>query len=176
MRQDVTGQSWKTFLNKVKDWLVQRKEKAETNNNITTTSGFTGSAMFGGGVSGSLGVTKDTKGNFGIAITTNAGGGFPSVGAGMFSSVNNAPTIYEQEGLGTTVGASGSSGVVAVGGEYNIMINQATGDVYHGVTVSVTGGLYPTPVEVHGELGYTFIWGFNIYDVAIGAVDWLSKI
>ena len=172
MRQDLTGQSWKTFWNKVKDWLTKKKEEAETNKDITVTKGFTGSAALGGGASVSVGHTKDTKGNTGIAVTVNGGGGFPNLGVGRFISVNNAPTIYEQEGLGTAVGASGGPWAVAVGAEYNTLINQEAGQVYHGGTLSATFGFYPTVVEVHGEVGYTFVWGFNIYDVAISVVDW----
>ena len=176
MRLDATGNAWewwKNFWDDAKEWLKTKKEEAENNANITTTSGITGSAAFGGAVSISAGITRDTKGNIGLLVTTNGGGGFPSVGAGSFFSFNNAPTIYDQRGMGATVGASGGTGVLAVGGEYNMIIDQKNKKVYHGGTLSVTYGLYPTIVEVHGEVGNTWVWGFNIYDVAIGIVDFI---
>ena len=174
MRQDSEGHSWKSFWGNVKNWIVKKKEKAANKNNITTTIGITGSAAFGGGVSASLGVTQDTKGNLGFALTTNGGGGFPNVGGGAFVSVNNTPTIYEQSGLGTVVGASGGPWVVAIGGEYNMLINQEKDRVYHGATISATAGLYPTVVEVHGEVGYTWVRGVNMYDIAIKIADFMG--
>ena len=90
---------------------------------------------------------------------------------GLYESYNNAPTIYDQRGLGTVLGASGGPGIVAVGGEYNMIIDQSNGKVYHGGTVSATYGFYPTVVEVHGEVGNSWVWGFNIYDFAIGVID-----
>jgi len=38
-------------------------------------------------------------------------------------------------------------------------------------SLRITAGLYPTVVEVHGEVGNTWVWGFNIYDVAIQIID-----
>ena len=32
-------------------------------------------------------------------------------------------------------------------------------------------GFYPTIVEVHGEVGYTWVWGVNVYDVGIALID-----
>ena len=158
-----------------KKMLEDKKEKAATNVDITSTVGVTANGAFGAAGSASLGLTEDTKGNVGISFTINGGGGFPSAGVGAFLSVNNAPTIYEQSGPGTTVGASGGPWAVAVGGEYNILINEEENCVYHGATFSGTVGLYPTIIEVHGEVGYTWVWGFNIYDVAISLADFMLK-
>ena len=63
---------------------------------------------------------------------------------------------------------------MAIGADYNMLINQDADTVYHGATVSVTGGLYPTIVEAHGEVGYTWVWGVNVYDVAIAFMDFIS--
>ncbi len=174
MRLDSSGHSWKSFWKKVKNWIVRKKEKTATKKNITATIGLTGSAAFGGGASASIGLTEDTKGNIGLSLTVNGGGGFPNLGGGGFVSVNNTPTIYEQSGFGTVVGASGGPWVVAIGGEYNMLINQEEDRVYHGATISATVGLYPTIVEVHGEVGYTWVWGVNMYDIAINIADFMA--
>ena len=110
-----------------------------------------------------------------VLLTFNAGGGFPSAGVGAFESINNAPTIHEQAGLGTAVGASGGPWVVAVGGDYNMLINQDKNCVYHGFTSTATYGFYPTIVEVHGEVGHTWVRGVNIYDVGINIADFMLK-
>ena len=181
MRVDYNGQVsidewWEDFLRDAKEWLEEEKEEASSNDDRTTTVGLTGSGAFGVGGSVSMGVTFDTKGNVGGALTVNGGGGFPSLGVGGYGSVNDAPTIYYQEGWGVAVGASGGPGVIAVGGDYNILIDHANGCAYQGGTVSVTYGLYPTLVEVHGEVGYTWVKGFNIYDMAIVVVEFLQGL
>jgi hypothetical protein len=135
------------------------------------TVGKTVSGAFGFAGSLSVGYTFDAKGNIGRSYTINGGGGFPSAGVGVFIAGNNAPTIYHQGGMGTAVGASGGPAAVAIGGDYNTLIDKANGRTYHGGTVSLTYGLYPTIVEVHGEVGYTIVRGFNIYDKAIQIVD-----
>ena len=171
-RLDPTGHSWwNNFWRDTKEFWERQKEKASENGTGTGTLGITGSAAFGVGVSMSLGITFDEHGNIGIATTTNTGGGFPSAGIGGFITVTNAPNIYKQNGWGTVVGVSGGPGVLAFGGEYNLMIDSEAGKVYNGTTVSATAGLYPTIVEVHGEVGYTSVGGFNIFDVFIGIAD-----
>ena len=177
-RIDSTGRGWlenkwNGFWQRVKSWSSDKKEKVKNNNNITITKGITASASMGAGVSTSLGATVDTKGNIGMSITVNGGGGFPSAGIGEFISANNAPTIFEQGGLGATVGVSGGPWVVAPGVDYNMLINQENDCVYHGGTLSVSYGLYPTLVEVHGEVGYTWVWGLNIFDIAIDVADFM---
>ena len=176
MHIDESGYGWHEFWNGVSKWLKEKKEKAAINEDGTATVGFTGSVAFGAGVSGSLGITYDMKGNIGLASTINGGGGFPSAGVGVFISGSNASDIYKQNGLGVAIGASGGPGVIAGEGEYNMLIDQEAGTVYHGGTVSVTVGLYPTVVEVHGEVGYTEVSGFNVFDVLIKASDWLANI
>ena len=65
MRIDEAGHAWKwwdDFWNDVKDWLEEKKEEAESKPNITVSYGYTGSVIFGGGGSASIGLTSDTKG------------------------------------------------------------------------------------------------------------------
>ena len=154
----------------------QRKKEAANSTDATATIGMTASGAFGVGGSVSWGITFDTKGNVGLAATGNIGGGFPSAGVGGFISFSNAPNIYKQSGLGVVVGASGGPGVVAVGAEYCMMIDQEEDTLYHGGTLSVSAGLYPTIAEVHGEVGYTSVVGFNVFDALIGVVDLLLMI
>jgi hypothetical protein len=149
----------------VEETIELLEQFAESSGSGTITYGLTVSGAFGIAGSASVGITMDRKGNIGISYTVNSGGGFPSVSVGRFVSVNNAPTIYHQEGWGTVVGVSGGPEVIAVGGEYNMLIDQANNTVYHGGTVSVTAGLYPACVEAHGEVGYTWVRGLNIFDV-----------
>lgn len=177
VRIDPTGKKWMEPLwEHIRDTLINEKEKAAANKDETTSTGLTASAAFGIGASTSLGVTKDTKGNVGLALTLNGGGGFPSVGVGIYKSKNNAPTIYHQQGWGAVVGASGGPVAIAGGGEYNMMIDQDNNCAYHGATASVTYGFYPTIVEVHGELGYTWVWGVNVYDVAIAFAEFMGGL
>ena len=157
----------KRTIVKIRRSISKAKKKAELMPDGTVTTGWTGSAFWGGGVSGSVGITQDGKGNIGIVVSANGGGGFPNLSAGRYYSVNNAPTIYHQRGLGSVVGASGGPEVIAIGGEYNMLFDTTNDVVYHGGTVSVTVGLVPACVEVHGELGNTWVWGINIYDVAL---------
>ena len=97
----------------------------------------------------------------------NAGGGFPSAGIGGFITISNAPNIYKQSGLGAVVGASGGPWAVAVGIDGCFMFDTEEGQTYTGINVSGTVGLYPTVVEVHREVGYTEVAGFNIFDPLI---------
>ena len=176
IRNDATGYGWSDIWNNVKNWLTGQKEKAASSSSGTCTFGITGSAAFGISGTVSLGVTFDQKGNLGLAATINGGGGFPTAGIGVFGSLSSAPNIYKQSGLGTSVGASGGPGVIAVGGDYNIMIDQEEDKVYHGGSINASVGLYPTVVEVHGEAGYTGVIGFNVFDPLIAVSDWLSKL
>ena len=143
---------------------VVRGESA-SNGNGTLTVGRMASAAFGIEASASLGITADRKGNIGLALALNGGGGFPSAGIGGFVSANSAPSIFAQEGWGGSVGASGGPEIVAGGVEYN-----------HGGALSLTFGLYPTIVEAHGEVGYTWVWGINVYDAAIDIVNNILSI
>ena len=172
---DPAGYFWNEFWESIEEWLKDKKEQTQKNGDGTLTVGFTISGAFGVGVSYSTGVTLDQKGNVGFSGTINGGGGFPSAGAGGFASITNAPNIFKQEGLGFAIGGSGGPGVIAVGGDYNMLVDQAEGKTYHGGTFSATVGLYPTVVEVHGEVGTTKVRGCNIYDVLINIVDFIHE-
>ena len=163
-------------LEDFKEWLEEEKEEASSNADITLVVGGTGNAAFGAAASGSSGLTIDTKGNVGRITTTNGGGGFPGLGVGLFVSINNTPTIFAQEGLGTAVGASGGPWVVAVGGDYNMIIDTKNAKTYHGGTLNVSYGFYPTVVEIHGEVGYSWVEGVNLFTVAIDAIDYLLSL
>ena len=172
---DPSGYWWNEFWESVEEWLEEKKKEAQENGDGTVSVGFTIAGGFGFAGSYSTGLTLDRKGNIGMAGTFNGGAGFPSAGAGGFAAVTNSPTIYEQEGLGFAIGASGGPGVVAIGGDYNLLVNQEEDTCYHGGTVSVTIGIYPTVVEVHGEVGTTKVKGCNIFDVLIAVVGFLHE-
>ncbi len=139
--------------------------------NGTFTTGFTGNAAFSLAVSGSAGLTLDAKGNIGLPLSINGGAGFPSAGLGRYVTISNAPTIYSQKGMGFVVGASGGPYIAGFGGEYNMMVDSQNDTAYHGGTFSASAGFFPTIVEIHGEVGYTWVFGCNYYDIAINAVD-----
>jgi len=172
LRLDPAGYSWWTdFWEWVKEKAEQQKEEASKNEDATQTIGLTANAAFGIGASISGGITYDLKGNIGIAATYASGGGFPSAGIGGFITTTDAPNIYKQRGLGAVVGASGGPGVIAIGGEYSIMADTEACESYSGYTISATIGLYPALVEIHGEVGYTEVIGFNIFDPFIWLAD-----
>ena len=158
-------------LEEFKEWLEEKKEEASSNKDITLVIGGTANGAFGIAGSVSRGITIDTEGNIGYINTTNGGGGFPSAGAGLFVSVNNTPTIFAQAGLGTAVGGSGGPWVVAIGGDYNMIIDTKNAKTYHGATLNACYGFYPTFIELHGEVGYSWVDGINLFTVAIDAVD-----
>ena len=88
-------------------------------------------------------------------------------------SGNNAPSIYHQSGWGGVVGGSGGSGIGG-GADYNMIVDQSNDSLYHGGTLAAAYGVYPTVVELHGEVGYTWVlWGLNIYDAAMEAIAFL---
>lgn len=51
-------------------------------------------------------MTKDRKGNFGIIVSANTGGGTPSAPLSKYKSKTNAPTIYHQKGTSAQIGGS----------------------------------------------------------------------
>lgn len=177
MRLDPAGYSWwSNFWEWVKDMTMEQKEKASENGNGTGTIGITTSAAFGVGGSVSLGITFDARGNIGIASTFNAGGGFPSAGIGGFVTVTNAPNIHKQNGIGTVVGASGGPGVIAVGGEFSLIPDVEDCKTYYGGTISATVGLYPSIIEIHGEVGYTSVVGVNVFDAVMAVADAMLRV
>ena len=176
VRQDSSGHSWRGFWKSVKSWLTKKKEKASNNGNGTLTIGRTVSAALGIAGSASGGLCLDRKGNMGLTATVNVGAGFPSASVGGSVTATTAPSIYHLKGHGVVVGASGGPGVVAIGGEYTGIIDKENEKMYHGGAISATAGLYPTIVEIHGEYGYTWVSGVNLYDVAIDIADFMGGL
>lgn len=51
-------------------------------------------------------MTKDRKGNVGIIVSANTGGGTPSASLSKYKSKTNAPTINHQKGTSAQIGVS----------------------------------------------------------------------
>ena len=144
--------------------VVRSTKKATASfGNSTRTVGINGSAAFGGDVSGSLGITTDNKGNIGVIITGCTGGGTPIASASVYQTVTTAPDIYKQRGMSTQIGGSADVCGVSVGAEYSFFKDSETNKIYHSGTVLVGIGV-PIPAELHGEIGYSYVYGFNLYD------------
>ena len=45
-----------------------------------------------------------------------------------------------------------------------LQVITTTNDVYQGTTISTSFGVSCIPAEIHGEIGYSWVYGFNIYD------------
>lgn len=108
-------------------------------------------------------MTKDRKGNVGIIVSANTGGGTPSASLSKYKSKTNAPTIYHQKGTSAQIGGSIDIGT-SLGLEYVVFPDSTTNDVYQGTTISTGFGVSCIPAEIHGEIGYSWVYGFNIYD------------
>ena len=128
----------------------------------------------GGVVDFQAGVSMDTDGN--IALQLSLGGGLcatPSHGFSVtkYESVSNAPSVDNLTGPGYQIGASGGAVLdfvpIAAGGDFNIIPDAKTGEVYFGVT---TNRGFGTPgFEAHAGVNQTVtIPGteFNIFDLA----------
>lgn len=59
--------------------------------------------------------------------------------------------------VGIDIGAS-------LGLEYVVFPDSTTNDVYQGTTISTGFGVSCIPADIHGEIGYSWVYGFNIYD------------
>lgn len=173
IRMDHTGYTWNEFLDEIIAWIRGRKEAALHRADGTSGAGINLSFAAGLAAGTSVGYTYDRKGNIGVFATVSGGGGFPSASASLLGNSTTAPDIYGQSGLGVNIGGSGSA-KLSVGGEYNILINTDKGIAYHGATVNAgIGFAIPSPVELHGEVGYTFVKGVNVYDLALGFLEWI---
>lgn len=120
-----------------------------------------------------VGISIDTKGN--VAIQSSSGGGItggsPGASITAYQNITNAPNIDKLEGISYQIG--GSAGVpiygvpVTIGGDFNIMPDNALNTAYYGVTTNVGVG---TPGgEFHVEWSETSTWSstrFNIFDIA----------
>lgn len=130
----------------------------------TYTSGVNGAASFGVGVSVSVGTTYDNNGNVGVIVTGAIGGGTPSASISAYKTETSAQNIYKQAGVSLQTGGSASIGLISFGAEYSLFPDTETSEVYRGGTALI-GVSVPIPAEIHGEIGYSFVWGFNVYDV-----------
>lgn len=74
-------------------------------------------------------MTKDRKGNVGIIVSANTGGGTPSASLSKYKSKTNAPTIYHQKGTSAQIGGSIDIGA-SLGLEYVVFPDSTTNDVY----------------------------------------------
>ena len=130
----------------------------------TSSRGYTIGGAFGLSLSISFGFTSDRNGDVGAILTINyLGGGTPSAFAGKYINTTDAPNIYLQRGPSTQVGGSVDVLGVAVGAEHVFFEDAETYAKYHGNTL-VAGIGPPIPVEMHGETGYSWVAGFNIFD------------
>ena len=175
-RYDPSGCGWNEFWESIREWLEEKKEEAEENEDGTVVIGSAGAAAGVLAFGRSTGVTLDRKGNVGIIITNSSGAGMPSVGTGFFGAVTNAPNIYKQEGSGVSFGVSGGAEGVSVGYDYNVLIDDSSSQQYKGHTVSVGFGASPTLIEVHALKDDSCVWGVNLYDIAITVVDWIGQL
>jgi len=180
---DSTG-NWPQWIKNTVKWVAKNvikpvvkkiQETVGTIGNVTGVLGYNASAAIGVDVSLSVGVTSDTKGNVGVIFTGCAGGGTPSAAFSAFGTINSSPDIFSQRGPSTQVGGSFDYSGVNVGGEYSFFQNYETNEIYQGL--SIFGGIgVPIPIELHGERGYSFVFGINIYDIAekiyIKIMDW----
>ena len=88
----------------------------------------------------------------------------------MFKTITNAPDIYKQRGTSYQTGGSGSFCDISAGLEYLTFKDTSSNQVYQGGTVFAGVGS-PIPIEFHGEVGYSYVIGINIFDIAEKACD-----
>ena len=117
--------------------------------------GFT--AGLGLGVSGSVLVVFDNKGNVGL-ILSGGGGGYAGIGAGGVGmlQVTSAPTIQDLNGFVVQFGGSvilGPDIGAGVGAEW--VVQKGPEGPIHGLNFNVgPAGNVPIPFEIHGLLEY----------------------
>lgn len=76
-------------------------------------------------------MTKERKGNVGIIVSANTGGGTPSASLSKYKSKTNVLTIYYQKGTSAQIG--GSIDIEAsLGLEYVVFPDSTTNDVFKG--------------------------------------------
>ena len=123
---------------------------------------------------GTIGISIDTKGN--IALQGAAIGGITAgtgaVGVVKYQTLTSATTVYDLEGLGTQIGASGlipipGAPVMAmVGGEFNFIGDISKKGPYEiGATFSEGIGIGKGG-EVHAQWGETkTLYSINVFDI-----------
>ena len=125
----------------------------------TTSRGITISGAFGIAVAVSFGYTYDENGNSGLYLTVSGGGGIPTAGVSVSDTTTNAPTIYDQRGLGLSMGVAVTlvPTPVSLGAEYNMLLDSTLDYAYSGTTTNVGVGI-GLPAECHGTIDYTWVW------------------
>ena len=129
-----------------------------------------------GSMSGSIGVSQDTRGNIAIQVTFSGGvTTSPEINMGNLSfshseSIINAPTVFDIEDIGETTGAAiGVVPGVFIGGDV-VTAHNPTGGFYGGASLS--GGIGSK--NAHVTPGYTMtLCSFNIYDTIDGIYDFI---
>ena len=143
----------------------------------TYSSGINVSLAWGGGGYASAGWAVDLNGNVGLVFSGGGGGGTPSVGLSRYHTTTNANDIYDLGGFSMQTGGSIDLGI-SVGGEYTMFQDGESGEIYQGVTVS--GGIslpaLVIPVELHGEVGKSYVIGFNIKDAISKIGEWFDAL
>jgi membrane-associated protease RseP (regulator of RpoE activity) len=110
-----------------------------------------GRAAMGVSVSGAIGFTVDSTGNIAFQGNVSAGGGIPSVGAGLSLMLSDTLSYENLEGWGAIIGGSWGEGVSA---GYDLIFMD--GEVGHTFSIGSAINLPFTGfLELHGETGYT---------------------
>ena len=145
------------------------RSKLAKSNMRTYTVGGNGAGAFIIGGMASGGIAVDKHGNVGTIVTAGMGGGTPSLSSTAYVGRYNTPSIQELEGLSVQVGGSVDVGF-SIGAEHQLLIS-TDGATYSGGCVMAGAGFAvlgtPIPVEMHGEVGYTYIThSVNVFDKA----------
>ena len=143
------------------------------NVNLTVTRGINISGTLGVWTYDfSIGLSFDAKGNVGIqhsfagGVTASAA---PSISAAGYTTVTNAPDIFELENEGSNVGGALAAPVMGVpvygSGDFVVTGDPNSSDKhYYGVTVA--GGVGTTGGEVHAEISTTKTdASINVFDI-----------
>ena len=115
------------------------------------------------GLSVSFGIVVDMQANVGILISISPSAGTVSVGAGSIFTITGSPNIFALEGTGFQVGGSAGE-MVVVGGEYCMIPDKKTGELYHGGSLLLGAGFTAIGAELHAEMGKTWVFGTNLLD------------
>ena len=149
--RDYLEDRWRAETERAKNRLADTPEM-----DVTVIVGGTARAALGASLSLTLYLALDKQGNIALYFSPGAGGGFPSASVGGFAGAIISPNANSLQGLGMSIGGSVCEGFKG-GGDYIIALDQEHGCAYHGGTVALGGGISaPVPVELHGEITYSF--------------------
>ena len=118
---------------------------------LTIAAGVDASAAFGLAVGMSLQYVFDLHGNYGVLVTAALGGGTPAASVSYITSITNADTIWDLEGIGISVGGSSF-----VGADFTVGTARDKSAVF-GVQGSLSLVSAEVPIELHGVMTYSFI-------------------